>query len=94
VGWGLPLAFSFKSSNSSQEPLAEDLTAAMWRLKRIDRRQEELAIEQAKALFEAGADADFGAARIFAGVKVGIGQLPSNRANFQPAAQNRSAEAL
>jgi len=36
----------------------------MWRLKRIDRRQEELAIEQAKALFEAGADADFGAARI------------------------------
>ena len=49
---------------ASQEPLVEDLTVAMWRLKRIDRRQEELEIEQARALFEAGADADFDAAHI------------------------------
>jgi hypothetical protein len=48
---------------ASQESLIEDLTVAMWRLKRIDRRREELEIEQARALFEAGADADFDAAR-------------------------------
>ena len=55
---------SWPLAGASQEPLVEDLTVAMWRLKRIDRRQEELEIEQARALFTAGADADFDAAGI------------------------------
>ena len=55
---------SWPLAGASQESFVEDLTVAMWRLKRIDRRQEELEIEQARALFEAGEDPDFDAARI------------------------------